>query len=238
MTAAIGVGIVFSMYYINSGSFTKYFEAVNKYWPQEFGFPHKISDWSVESLGMNIFTWFFVVIPSAILFAFNALKYLKSSKPVAPESVFNGNFNFIKEYFLNNSIIHFWGVFLCVFLYQGGSLNGLSRYVFVSPFFYIFYFVFYSQLREIKIKKLLYLFIPAFCVSAYILLTVPKHLQPEINFHDMGFFCFLFSLIFLVSLKYMSQRFKVAVLLLLAIFNIVWITFLYNIYICDGWIFT
>jgi len=236
--AAIGVGIVFSMYYLNSGSFTKYFEAVSKYWPQHFGFPHKIADWSIEGFGMNVFAIFFVIIPSAILFLFNALKHIKSAKPVVPQSVFNGNFNFIKEYFLNNSIIHFWGVFLCIFFYQDGSLNGLSRYVFVSPFFYIFYFIFYSELRDIKIKKLLYLFIPAFCLSAFTLLTAPKYLQPQINFHDMGFFCFFFSLVFLISLKYLNNTSKKMAFLVVAFFNIVWITFLYNIYICDGWLFT
>ena len=236
--AAIGVGIVFFMYYMNSGSFTKYFEAVNKYWPQHFGIPDKITDWSIEGYGMNVFTIFFVLFPTAVLFVYDAVKHFKSSDAVAPKSVFNGDLSFIKEYFLNNSIIHFWGVFLSIFFYQGGSLNGLSRYVFVSPFFFIFLFTYYPKLREINWKKILFVFIPALVGSEFLLLSVPKYLQPDINFHDMGFFCFLFSLIFLISLKYMNNRFKLVAMFLLAFINIVWITFLYNIYICDGWIFT
>jgi len=238
LPVAIGVGIVFFMYYLNSGSFTKYFETVYKYWPSHFSIPEKISDWSVESYGMNVFTIFFIIFPTLGLFIYNAIKFFKSEKPVAPPSIFNGNINFIKKYFLNNSIIHFWGVFLCVVFYQGGSLNGLSRYVFVSPFFYTFLYIFYNDLREINWKRLLLVFLPALAGSLLLLLNALVFLDPKINFSDMGFFTFLFSLISLLFLKYMNDRLKLAAMLLLAFCNIIWITYLYNIYICDGWIFT
>ncbi|MBI5217947.1 MAG: hypothetical protein HY958_03345 [Bacteroidia bacterium] len=238
LPVALGTFIVFFLFYLNSGSWTKYFEVVNKYWFVSFSIPKTITDWSVEGFGMNIFTLFFMVLPVLVLFIFNALKVLRAKPVEKPPGIFSGDMDFIKEYFFNNAMIHFWGVFLFIVFYQGGSLNGLSRYVFVSPFFYIFFFVLYDIIKEARLYKILLFSVLSVTGSLLVLLNVPDTLQPEISFTDTGFFALLASFVYLFLMRYMNRAVRISLLIILAVYNIIWIAFLYNIFLCDGWLFT
>jgi hypothetical protein len=233
----LGTFIVFFMFYLNSGSFMKYFESLNKYWNAHFSIPDSITDWSIEGFGMNVFAIFFIIFPSAILFIKYFWNEMRSDKRIELPSVFSGNSDFIKTYFFNNSVMYFGGIFCSWLFYQAGELNGINRYTIASPFFFIFLFYFYSDLKEIKLKKILILFIPL-TIASLIVLTSQHELEPPINFNDSGYITLLFSLIYLISLKYMNNTLKVVFLFVLIIYNIVWITYLYNIFLCDGWIFT
>ncbi len=233
----MGTLIVFFMFYLNSGSFMKYFECVNKYWNTHFSIPDKIMDWSIESFGMNVFTIFFIILPSAILFINYFWSEIHSDKTTELQSIFNGNTDFVKTYFFNNALIYFWGVFLYVVFFQAGSLNGLSRYIIASPFFFIFLFYFYPNFKKIKLNKFAIIFIFITVASFMMLVNQPK-LDPEINFNDSGFFTLLISLIYLFLLRFMNTILKVSLLFIVAIYNIIWITYLYNAYLCNGWIFT
>lgn len=233
----IGTFIVFFMFYLNSGSFTKYFEANYNNWKMTFGIPHKITDWSVEAYGMNVFTILFVLLPSFIVFINNFIKLLRSEKTNELQSVFNGDRNFIREYFFNISIVYFWGVFVFVLFYQHGSLNGLHRYVFGSPFLYIYLFCVYQKLKEIKGNNFFIAINFLLIAGLFMLVSIPKLDQP-LNFNDSGFFTLLLDLIFIFSLKYMKDVVKIFSLAILSLYNIIWLVYLYNIYLCDGWIFT
>ena len=233
----IGVFIVFFMFYLNSGSFFKYFEVNDKYWNMAFSFPSKISDWSMEGLGMNVFTIFFILIPSLIVLVNNFIKLIRSEKYKELPTVFNGNLSFIKDYFFNLSIIYFWGVFLYVIFYQKGSLNGLSRYIFVSPFFYIYFFIGIQKLKNIN-KYTFLIFTTCFLVVSILMLTSLPDMKHSLNFNDSGFFTLFLDLIFLYSMRYMKNSWKIVSLSIIGLYNIVWITYLYNIYLCNGWIFT
>jgi len=233
----LGSGIVFLMFYLNSGSFTKYFDTIHKYWNANFSIPKQITDWSVEGYGMSIFAIFFIIIPSLILFLSYFLKYIRADKTAEPPSIFKGDVDFIKTYFFNNSIVYFWGVFLFIIFFQAGTLNGLSRYIIASPFFFIFLFHFYSELKEFKLNRVVLISV-ALLAGSFIMLTSQKELEPAFNFNDSGFFTLLLSFIYLFSLRFINDVLKVGSLLMLSIYNIIWITYLYNIYLCDGWILT
>lgn len=233
----LGTFIVFGMYYLNSGSFTKYFDSVNKHWNIAFSIPEQITDWSIEGYGMSVFAIFFILVPSLIILLSYFIKYIRRDKTSELPSIFNGNIDFIKTYFFNNSIVYFWGVFLFVIFYQAGNLNGLSRYIIASPFFFIFLFYLYSKLKEFKISKVVLIAIPLL-VGSLILLTNQSELEPALNFNDSGFFTLLLSCIYLFSLRFMSTFLKTVSLFVIALYNILWVTYLYNIFLCDGWIFT
>ncbi|MGQ0827997.1 MAG: hypothetical protein ACT4ON_06345 [Bacteroidota bacterium] len=233
----LGTGVVFFMFYLNSGSFTKYFEAIHTYWNVNFSIPKIITDWSIEGYGMSVFAIFFIVIPSLVLFLFYFLKYFREDKTNELPSIFKGNVDFIKTYLFNNSIVYFWGVFLFIIFFQAGALNGLSRYIIASPFFFIFLFVFYTELKKFKLSRVLFVFI-ALLAGSFILLTNQKELDPTINFNDSGFITLLLSFIYLFSLRFINDFLKVSSLLIVSLYNIIWITYLYNVYLCDGWIFT
>jgi len=233
----IGTFIVFYMFFLNSGSFNKYFESHHKYWNITFSIPHKISDWSIESFGMNVFTIFFILLPASIIFFLNFFKTYKKSETTEIPSIFNGDKIFIKEYLYHISLMYFFGVFAFIFFYQGGSLNGLHRYILDSPFFYIFLFYSYQKLRKVK-AILFFSIISCLLIAALILFANSPKLEPSLDFNDSGFFTLFLDLIFLYSLKYMNNLVKFISFGIVALYNIIWITYLYNIYLCDGWIFT
>jgi len=234
----LGTFIVFFMFYLNSGSFTKYFESNNMGWKVAFSIPTKISDWSVEGFGMNVFTIFFILIPSLIIIINKFIKLLRSERTTELPSVFSKDTSFMKEYFLNLSIVYFWGIFLYVIFFQHGSLNGLSRYVIASPFMFIYLFNVIPILKNISSKyasALLIIFL--LILSIITLVSFPK-IDPAINFNDSGFLTLFLDFIFVFTMKYMNKYVKIGSLSILVFANIIWITYLYNIYLCNGWIFT
>ena len=233
----LGTFIVFFMFYLNSGSFTKYFESNYAGWKVAFSIPQKISDWSTEGFGMNVFTIFFVIIPSLIILINNFVKLIRSEKSKELPTVFKGNLSFIKEYFFNFSIVYFWGIFFYVIFFQNGSLNGLSRYIFASPFIFIYLFNVIPVLKKLN-TSIFFILINVLLVASLIMLTGFRKLDPSLNFNDSGFFTLFLDFIFLFSIKYMNNIVKIFSLLILILYNIVWITYLYNIYLCNGWIFT
>jgi len=230
-----GTLAVFFIFYFQSGSFLKYFEAINKYWHVAFQIPSLIKDWSIEGFGMNVFSIFFIILPSMILLIYNFISYIFHDRARELKGIFNGDTGFIKEYFFHISIVYFWGVFAFTIFYQQGSLNGLSRYIIASPFFYIFFF--FIAVKEIKPIKLLIVLLPALAGGLFMLTGITK-LKPEINFSDSGFFTLLLSFIYLFVYRYLNNVIKLILLGLVLLFNIIWITYLYNIYLCNGWIFT
>jgi len=232
-----GTLCVFSVFYLTSGSFFKYFEVINKYWKTSFQIPNQISDWSIEGFGINVFVIFFIVFPSLILF----IKYFKTfyQTKEKPElsGILKGDASYIREYFFYVSIIYFAGVLLFTLIYQNGSLNGLSRYILASPFAYIFFFYVYHYLKKVSISK----FVIAgglLLIASILMLTGVAKLEPQINFSDFGFFILLIDLLFLFSLKYLNNFMKVSLMALISFVSIVLITYMYNIYLCNAWIYT
>jgi len=234
----LGTFTVFFMFYLNSGSFFKYFESIHKYWNVNFSIPKTISDWSIESFGMNVFTIFFVLFFATIYFIKSLYSvFNSSSKQSIKQSLFNGDKSFVQEYLIILSIIYFFGVFSYILFYQGGSLNGLNRYVFASPFFYIFLLGTYTAFKDIKLRTFAIISFVLFVVSLIFLTAFPK-IEPTINFNDFGFFILFIDFIFLHLLSKLNNKLKVGAVCVLVLFNIVWMTYLYNIYLCDGYIFT
>jgi len=233
----LGTFIVFFLFYLNSGSFTKYFESNSVHWKVAFSIPHKITDWSAEGFGMNVFTIFFILIPSLIIFINNFIKLLRSEKTNELPTVFKGDLSFIKEYFFNFSVVYFWGIFFYVIFFQNGSLNGLNRYIFASPFTYIYLFGIVQVLKKVNTNTFLILTNFLLVASLIMLCSFPK-LDPALNFNDSGFFTLFLDFIFLYSMKFMKNYWKIISLSIIVFYNIIWITYLYNIYLCDGWIFT
>jgi hypothetical protein len=188
---------------------------------------------------MNVFTIFFILIPSLILFINNFIKMLRSEKTNELPTVFKGDLSFIREYFLNFSIVYFWGVFLYVLFFQNGSLNGLSRYIIASPFMLIYLFGIIPTLKKLKTNSnnIIVLINVLLIASLIMLVSLPK-LNKGINFSDSGFFTLLLDFIFIFTMKYMKSYAKIISLTIIVLYNIIWITYLYNVYLCNGWIYT
>ncbi len=205
-------------------------------WEHHFRIPDKIADWSVEGFGISVFAIFFVVLP-AIYMLFRFTFNTKINKQNG--SLFTADLSSKIEYVYYFCIIHFIGVFSFIFFFQGGLLNGLQRYILASPFFYVWCFISLNKLsQKPKSFKIKYL-VAAGVLGFSFLLYVNKLNGWKMGFSHAGFFISVWLvslLLFLPKGKLFNGQY---VLLLLAFFSsLVFLTYMFNQYICSGWIFT
>jgi hypothetical protein len=231
LPVAIGIFITFFIQYLYSGSFFKMFEVHKLFWSHYFQIPNTITDWSTESYGMNIFSIFSVVLPASLLLILFLKKHF-NLRIRQSFSLFSAESR--TEYLFILSIVFFFGNFLFVILSQGGNLNGIHRYVLVSPFFYIFFF---SLVQ--KLKTMNYSFIPVLLISTvYIgfLLLVHGPYQHKITFLDAGYFLLAATMLYYVFFNKIYRPVKIAVLPILIIANTVWLTYLFNHFLNNSFI--
>ena len=227
----LGMIVTFYLQYRSSGSFFKMFEVHSQFWNHNFQIPTTISDWSLEGYGMNIFSIVCIVFPASILLFTNWLKHRKD-KLSQSVSLFSSDTR--KEYLFNFSIIYFIGNFLFVFLTQGGNLNGLHRYILVSPFFYIFLFMLASKLKTIDLKIQLKILIPMAIIGFLALIHGPY--QHGISFLDMGYFFLVLTMTYFILFNRMKMLVKIRLLGLLIFLNTVWLTYLFNNFLNNSFI--
>jgi hypothetical protein len=119
-------------------------------------------------------------------------------------------------------------------LTQGGNLNGLHRYILVSPFFYLFFFMLASKLKTIDLKIQLTILIPMAIIGFLALIHGPY--QHGISFLDMGFFFFVLAMFYFVYFNRMKMRLKIRLLLTLIFLNTLWLTYLFNNFLNNSFI--
>ncbi len=227
----IGVMLTFFIHFLYSGSFFKMFEVHRLFWNHVFQIPRTITDWSTESYGMNIFSICCVVLPSSIFLFTHLKKYLTNGQRNAI-SLFSAETR--NEYLFILSIVFFAGNFLFVLFTQGGNLNGIHRYVLVSPLFYVFFFILIEKLKTMKFN-----YMPTILVSlSYvgIMLLVHGPYQHKITFLDAGYFLLVFSLFYYIFFHKIYKPIKIAILPFLIFGNTVWLTYLFNHFLNNSFI--
>jgi hypothetical protein len=219
----IGMILTFCLQYLKSGSFFRMFTVHSQFWQHDFQFPTTITDWSTESYGMNIFSILCIVLPSVIFLFTYLFKYYKGKK-LSPVSLFSSENR--DQYLFNFSIIFFFGNFLFVIFTQGGNLNGMHRYILVSPFFYIFFFLLIKKLKTIDIKFAFKILSPMVLVGYLLLIHGPY--QHSITFLDMGFFLLVLAMVYFLLFNKLKLFGKLSILILIVLCNTVWLTYLFN----------
>jgi len=227
----VGMLITFYIQYLTSGNFFKMFEVHSRYWNHNFQVPLTITDWSTEGYGMNIFSIFCISVPS---FLFLMVYFLKNHESIKLPVVSLFSVETRRQYLFTLSMVYFVGNFMFVFLTQGGNLNGLHRYILVSPFFYVFFFILIKELKGIDFKYTLIVLIPM-AILGYLLLGNGPY-QHKITFLDMGFFLLVFTTFYFVSFNRMRNLLKISLLLLLVPCNTIWLTYLFNHFLNNAYI--
>lgn len=134
------------------------------------------------------------------------------------------------------SVFYLVGVSFFVLLFQGGSMNGLSRYVLCTPFFFSLIFSAFPRVSTIRRSHRFFMFAVLSIMSIMFLGLIEY--STYWNFSDMGLFL-LIAVMFLWLFQDMSRTFFYRLGLFLTIVaNAVWTSYLFNTYIADGWIFT
>lgn len=231
LPVVVGIFITFFIHYLYSGSFFKMFEVHSLFWDHNFQMPKTITDWSTESYGMNIFAICCVVLPSG-LFLFSFLqKHLKGGQRKSV-SLFSADSRI--DYLFVLSIVYFFGNLLFVLFTQGGNLNGIHRYVLVSPFFYIFFFIFLKKVKTINFSYLPVLLISLVYFGFMLLVHGPY--QHKITFLDAGYFLLVFIMFYAVFFNKMYMPVKIILLVPLIFCNTVWLTYLFNHFLNNSFI--
>jgi|WetSurMetagenome_2_1015567.scaffolds.fasta_scaffold16670_2 hypothetical protein len=231
----VGMFLVFTWDYYWSGNFFKYYEVQSTYWTNNLQWPRKLEDWSVEGFGMNIAAIFLLAIPAVIFFFSRySLRPEKGEKKDFP-SLFTGDIQQIREYFIINSIVYFAGFCLYVLMFRGGGIYCLHRFIISSPYFLIFLLGIAEWSKERKNNYYLLIWVPLFIIG--FLFVRNNMIDPVISFKDSGFFLFALVSLFLFALPKLKGILKYGLILLIAGYAILWFTFLYNSYISCAWIF-
>ncbi|MDR1725368.1 MAG: hypothetical protein LBR28_03145 [Bacteroidales bacterium] len=211
------------------------FTHAQSYWRHYLSFPdlRNINDWSHESFGMNLPTLilclmliFYLIV--VLLYHFKILKY----KSV---SLFNLNSGNKQDYLLVVSIFCCIAAFLGVMFFQHGCLNGLSRYVLATPYFFIFLILSNKKYINITPKYRLTGFL-IFIFSILFLFYI-------ISYGNFGFaylgglILLLFMGLWLFADFYQHWLYKTIICINFTI-NVIWTTYMFNILLSNGWIFT
>ncbi len=228
----IGFFFSFLIQFTYSSKWTKFFEA-QKYWNSGFHPINTVSDWSVEGFGLNVFSICFICLP-ALIFASYTL--IKSSKLGDDKN------NVLKEvnhlpYLLSVSSYYFIGIFVFTMLTSGGNMHSLFRFIMASPPFYIAVIILLNSLNFYKVKNtILYLIVPIIFLLLFLLKSA--YGGNRFDFSFLGLYLSVLIYLFLwlrPNLQIYTQIIIAGGIILL---NIIWNTYMLNMFFCNGWIFT
>jgi hypothetical protein len=227
-----GTGLAIAAQYPYSGNLLKFFE-VQKMWNHSLRLPRELMDWSVEGYSMSVFAIFLVVLPSLYYLLKGALAGI-ASPPYPATGLFSRDPEQLREYMGVSSMIYFTGIFLFILLFQGGSLNGLQRYVLATPYFCISLFRFFSA--PVFPSRQLIAFACLSAAGALFMSLAPYN--RGWGFSDGGYVVSVLLVLYLLFERSFSKKFRYLFLSFLVLAALVWKTYLFNSFLSDGWIFT
>ncbi len=202
-------------------------------WGHHLRFPNllKISDWSHESFGMNIPTVIMVTVPALIYVIMLCLKYcgvkIKSSFWVISVEK-------REDYLWVMSLFSCLAASCMVLLFQGGNLHGLSRFVLASPYFAIALYLGFRYLKVIPLKQRVIGW-----VSCTILTIIAMSIIPygNLSFSYLGMLILSTGMGLYIMQESAHKSAYKAFLCANLFLNVIWSTYLFNMYLSDGWIF-
>lgn len=209
------------------------FIEVQKYWDNTLSIPHKLHDWSHEGFGINIGILFLVFLP--IAFALFALFRQQFKKNNSFQNQLIISIGYKQFYLVILSIIYLIGATLFIIFFRGGSLNCLFRFTLCTPFFFILLFGGFNLLKGIQTSVRFSVFL-GLTISSIILLYSAAY-SAEWNFSDTGIFILILSILFWLFQDFSTSMIYKVGLYFTVFFNLIWTTYLFNMYLNDGWIF-
>ena len=220
-------------YGYGSGSVFKFIE-VQKYWGfSKLVLPDltNLRDWSDESFAVNVPTMIMIGIPLIAYLLCITLKQLNILKKNTAHFSFSSD---KKTDYLNFVLLFCClSAFCSVLLFRQGSLHGLSRFVLCSPYFVILMFLNQEKLLSVSFVKRIISFVLLALFSFAVLYKFK-----ELSFYYLGYFIFAATMALYL---FKDTKHKLAYNLFLVgtfLINILWTTYLFNMYLCDGWIYT
>jgi hypothetical protein len=229
------IGTVFVsliQYSYGSDHVTKFIE-VEKYWGFGLKWPGAFTDWAHEQYCTNL-PLMLIILPALVAFlGYHTFRNLASKKPADIETTPESSEKENREYLYILSTVYLIGISLTILILKGGALNGLSRFVFCTPFYVIALFMLRDKVSRVdqKILAMLFAVVVILAMSAFFLFSYSK----SWNFSDLGFFLFFFQIAFFTFTKLISNRWLLAAFILL---SALWASFLFSMFLSNAWLVT
>lgn len=222
--------IVVALFQLSQGSedFFKFIK-VQAYWENILSIPHNLRDWSHEGFAINVGILIMVFIPIIILlFQKTVQRFRKLIKN-------SSNFDDIKYYIQIISMFYVIGSTLFILFFRGGSLNCLFRFTICTPLFLITVYALPKYINNIATSVKSFFFL-SFTLIAVLVLGLTDY-STFWNFSDLGLFILCSSVGLWIYSEYQKQPFYKVILYSTLIINLVWTTYLFNMYLNNAWIF-
>ena len=226
----LGYFISLLIQYSYYGNWHAFIDA-HSYWSGEVQKIVNITDWSVEGFGMNTFAIVFVSIP-AFIFALYILLNIFRKENIFINSIQNNNLN----YLFSISIFYLVGIFIFTLISSGGNLHSYFRFTLTTPLFYVAVIILLNYLFELNIKKIIYGFL-FLSLLLFVFFRITDYGGDRLSFSFMGLYPLMLTFLYLGVSKSLTKSADVIVLSVLVLGNIVWSTYLFNIYLSNAWIF-
>ncbi len=213
----LAILLSFALQFLGGAEWGAFFKA-SRLWSSGWSFPQSFSDWSEEGYGMNIFSLVFVTIPAAYYLTQRLIK--------------NRLIKDQKDFLILSCLSYFIGVTLYQFFTSAGSMHSYYRFILGSPAFFTLLFLLKTKLSALKN-------LPLWLFGAAFLLVISQYIGGSLKIEHLGFILLLGNAIFLLKSKIGIGASMLAnsSYILLLILNVVWGTYLYNMYLTNAWIF-
>jgi hypothetical protein len=213
-----------------SGKIFRFMEA-QKYWGSGLRLPDHLTDWAHEQFGTNI---------SIVILTVSALVYLtvsvfspkKERSPLVAWQASAGGHQEL-DYLFILSLMYMAGTAISVLSMRGGSLNGISRYVLCTPFYYIALAGLGAKMAAFKLHIRLIFFFTMFFITAAALSFIGY--SSKWNFSDAGFLILYSQAAFFIFPGLAKSNIFTMFHIVLAS---VWTSYLFNMFLSGVWIFT
>ena len=231
----LGTIIVVIIQFLQGSNSIFNFLSAQSYWGHRFSLSNfsKIFDWSHEGFGMNIPTFMMVTIPALVYVIILFLKCCGIWK--IKSSSFAVNVENKENYLWVLCLFACLASSFMVIFFQGSNLHGLSRYVLASPNLSIALYLGFRYVKNISLWKRNVCWIICVILSPVIIFTS--------SYCSSFSFSFLGLLIFSTTMGLYTMQDKAhkpvykGFLFLNFMINIIWTTYLFNMYLSNGWNF-
>ena len=231
----IGTAMVSLIQYASGSESLFSFIEVQKYWDHRLSLPNfgNLNDWSHESYGINIPILFMLGFPLFFYLVAIAFKHFHIINKETPYFSFSSD---NKSDYLNLVLLFCcFAAFCSVILFQSGNLHGLSRYILCSPYFVVLILLNHQKIISHSLKKRIITFVVLTLLSL-IAFAIMKYTS-AIRFHYIGYLIIVSIIALYLFNDFRHKRFYNIYLFFTFLLNILWTTYLYNQFLCNGWIY-
>lgn len=223
----IGYIMVYVIQYVSSGNPYLFWEA-REFWIPEIIEGFKISDWSIEGFGMSVFS-LVIVVPLSLYLFFKKLNEIR----MKGDRIFSD----AKSYWSIVSVFYILGIFVFTMITSKGNLHSFSRFILASPFFFIL--IFDSLKNREKHNWLKYLISVLILIGGLVIfLSKVEYGGERLQFSYFGLYLLMLFITYIIIKPNLSLKLERFIGLILIVANLIWNSYLFNMFLSNAWVYT